>query len=103
MFEELIVQNDRFLDLREQGRVDNGKGQAYISGSFTNWEPRRMLQIDEMCAFLDGPQDAPTMLADADRRKRAAELIKDKWRRIIHDKAQYKGNAIQHVDFPDED
>ena len=58
MFEELIVQNDRFLDLREQGQVDNGKGQAYISGSFTNWEPRRMLQIDEMCAFLEGPLDA---------------------------------------------
>jgi len=61
-----------------------------------------MLQIDEMCAFLDGPQDAPTMLADPDRRKRAAEHIKDKWRRIVQDKAQYKGNAIQHVDFPDD-
>lgn len=100
MFEELIVQNDRFLELREQGLVDNGKGQAYISGSFTNWEPRRMLQIDEMCAYLEGKQDT---LTDIDRRKFYNEQIKDKWRRIINKKAQYRDNSIQHVDFPDED
>lgn len=27
-------------------------GHAYITGSFTNWEPRRMLKIDELCAII---------------------------------------------------
>jgi hypothetical protein len=34
--------------------IDVEKARVFISGSFTNWEPRKMMLIDELCAHLEG-------------------------------------------------
>ena len=57
MLEELLNelvdnQNDRFRELKDQEKINKREGNAFIWGTFTNWEPRRMLQIDELCAYL---------------------------------------------------
>ena len=50
---------------------------AYITGSFTNWEPRRMLQIDELLAHI---QKESHILDDFETRKQFANEIKYNWR-----------------------
>ena len=53
---QLIFENSKELqNLVRKNKISVESGpKVYISGSFTNWEPRRMLQIDELCAFLQG-------------------------------------------------
>lgn len=32
----------------------SAQGRAFISGTFTDWKPKKMLRIDELCAILMG-------------------------------------------------
>ena len=74
-----------------EGSIQHERGTAYISGSFTNWEPRKMMQIDELCANLQGKQDA---MKNNDRRNFYHDQIKLLWRKIIQKQAQYKDNEV---------
>ena len=65
--------------------------QVFISGSFTNWEPRRMMQIHQLCAYLEGKTDA---LQDEDRKAFYVDSVKHKWRSIIKHHAPYRGSDI---------
>ena len=50
---ELIAnQNERFCELKRQDKISTDRGNALICGTFTNWEPRRMMLVDELCAYL---------------------------------------------------
>jgi len=43
MFEQLILQSEVYQGLKKDKKLISERGRAYISGSFTGWEPRRML------------------------------------------------------------
>ena len=55
-------------------------GTAYIAGTFTNWEPRKMLLVDELCAYLQKKDD---VLKDKSRRDFNHSVIKTRWRNIL--------------------
>ena len=54
MLEEMIQNsNDRFGELMKGNMLGNS-AHAFIAGTFTDWQPRRMLQIEELLAHLQG-------------------------------------------------
>ena len=58
MLKEMIEnQNEKFKELKRENKINYNTGKAFICGTFTNWEPRRMLQIDELCAYLQNKGD----------------------------------------------
>ena len=88
MLEEMIsTSNDRLVEMKENGLIDPSRARVFISGSFTNWEPRKMMLIDELCAHLEGKSD---VLSDKDRREFYHNQIKESWKQIISRKSQYR-------------
>jgi hypothetical protein len=58
MLDEMILNSsERLQELKKDGTLSKDYARAFISGTFTNWEPRRMLQIDQLCAYLEGKSD----------------------------------------------
>ena len=101
MLEDMIQNsNERFTQLKKEQKIDTEKGRCYITGTFTNWQPRRMLQIDELCAYLQKKDDA---LQNVDRREFYHGTIKDKWRSVLKNHTQYPGDGTQYVAYPDPD
>lgn len=104
MLEEMLqdmvqTSSTRLQEMKDQERFDDS-AQVFISGSFTNWEPRRMMQIHQLCAYLEGKTDA---LEDPDRKPYYVDAVKVKWRSIIRRKAPYRGDDAQFIDFPPDD
>ena len=77
---------------------EENDGYAYITGSFTNWEPRRMLKIDELCAIL---LNETKVLEDPEERMKFANEVKGSFRSILKNSLPYE-NA-QMINYPDKD
>ena len=50
----VTIQNERFYELKRENKISTRKGNrnTFIYGTFTNWEPRKMMLVDELCAYL---------------------------------------------------
>lgn len=90
LLEEMVGDNETLQRLKQEDRIDVQKGRAFITGSFTNWNPRKMMQIDELCAYLEHKDE---VLHNPDRREFYCNQIKKKWRRIITQGIQYLGDG----------
>ena len=75
---------------------EENDGYAYITGSFTNWEPRRMLKIDELCAII---LNETKVLQDPEERMKFANEVKGSFRSIMKNSLPYE-NA-QMINYPD--
>lgn len=98
MIDDMIASsNERFNQLRGENKLTNG-ARAFISGTFTDWQPRRMMLIDEFLARLQKKDD---ILESNDRRVAFAESIESSWRNSLQQHLQYKGDNTQMVDYPE--
>ena len=87
MFEDLIDNsNERFRKVSKMHQ-DVDDGFTFITGSFTNWEPRRMLKIDELCAILLGETKS---LADPEERRSFSNEIKKTFRTVLKSNSPYE-------------
>ena len=87
MFEDLIdSSNEKFSKVSQMNENIND-GFAFITGSFTNWEPRRMLKIDELCAILLGETKS---LKDPEERKSFSSEIKKTFRTVLKSNSPYE-------------
>ena len=71
-------------------------GHAYITGSFTNWEPRRMLKIDELCAII---LNETKILQDPEERIKFSNEVKGSYRSIMKNSMPY--DNPQMINYPD--
>lgn len=103
--------NQKFKDLQEQnllvpaGQINPSEDGpfAFIAGSFTDWQPRRMLLIDELIAYLDKKED---VLYNKDRREIYSDKVKRNWRNKVADLSAYGTKAdggTQFVNDPEYD
>lgn len=97
MLDEMILSHERYQELLKGGQITSRRGRAYICGTFTNWEPRRMLQIDELCACIQKKED---VLLNEDRRAFYSNQIKTRWRHILESSTQYANDGTQKIDMP---
>jgi hypothetical protein len=87
MFEDLIDNSNEKFGKVSQMHEDVNDGFAFITGSFTNWEPRRMLKIDELCAILLGETKS---LKDPEERKSFSHEIKKTFRTVLKSNSPYE-------------
>lgn len=98
MIEEMIQNSsERLPHLREEGRFGDSAC-AFISGSFTDWQPRRMHQIEELIAHLQG---RPDVFKSRESMREYSKLVKNQWRRLVKELTPYKNEGTQWVNFPD--
>ena len=65
MIDDMIAtSNERFEQLKSQSKLLDG-AKAYLAGTFTDWQPRRMMLIDEFLALLQKKEE---LVGDRDRR-----------------------------------
>lgn len=74
------------------------RARAIISGTFTNWNPRRMLQIDEFCAALQHKTD---VLNEPELRAEYAAGMKQTWRKVLERNLQYPEEQTLVLNKPD--
>ena len=103
--------NQKFKNLQEQnllvpaGQINPGEegARAFIAGSFTDWQLRRMLLIDELIAYLEKKEE---VLYNKDRREAYSDKVKRNWRNKLFDLSAYGSKAdggTQFINDPDID
>ena len=77
LFEKIIYKSkDNFEQLAKQNFGETNCD-AYLIGSMTNWEPRRMMAVSELCARLTGSlNDSSDSDSHCDGHQSPAETIK---------------------------
>ena len=99
MLEELIQNsNERFKELMKSNSFGSS-AHAFITGTFTDWQPRRMLQIEELLAHFQGRHDA---FKSPENMREYSNAVKNSWKRMLKSSVPYKGDSTQWVNFPDD-
>lgn len=94
----IVESNSRLEEAMEQQRKKAPTaGQPYILGTFTDWEPRRMMSIGELCAIL---QQETKVLNDPDPEamKQYTDEVMTQLDSILEEHRPYKD--AQCIDYP---
>ena len=75
----LKASNERLHELMQTSTLGDS-ARAFISGSFTDWQPRRMHQIEELLALLQGRTD---VFKSKDSMREYSQLVKNQWKRLL--------------------
>lgn len=90
MIEEMIQNsNERLNELIKENKLGD-TARAFISGTFTDWQPRRMFQIEELLAHLQGRTD---VFKTKDTMREYSQLVKNQWKILLKELTPYKGDS----------
>ena len=82
--------NKKYSKLMEGNPQYDLGGQAHITGTFTDWEPRKMMLIDQFCATISKEMEA---MKDEETRQQYSNEIMGMFASILKESSPYGQNT----------